>query len=115
MPTEITKEELMTGLGSLLQDKRKYEMYIYHMDRVKDEDVYVTFTCHVARKKPYTIEPTENTFKFEIPHELNEQIYHLVHNYYFRKNKEIESLIDDTIKLYAKIEQNKKEDNQNGK
>ena len=102
MPTEITKEELMTGLGSLLQDKRKYEMHLYHLDRVKDEDVYAKFTCQVNRQKPFQFVPDENAFKFEIPHELNEQIYHLVHNYYFKKNKEIEELIDDTIKLYAK-------------
>ena len=103
---EINKiDVLYLSLGRNYSQRAEYSSILAEMDDVIKENVYIWFKMFIRHRNVGWTEVKDNDQAYEIPHELNEQIYHLVHNYYFKQTKELEQERDKIMSKW--LEQNK--------
>lgn len=86
------------------RERTEYSRILGDMDSVIKENVYVYFKMFIHNTDVGWEEVKHSEQSYEIPHELNEQIYHLVHNYFFKKTKELEQKRDKIMSQW--LEQN---------
>ena len=96
---------LYLALERNYRQRAEYSRILAEMDNVIKENVYVWFKMFIRHRNVGWTEVKDNDQAYEIPHELNEQIYHLVHNYYFKQTKELEQERDKIMSKW--LEQNK--------
>lgn len=99
---EINKADaLYYALDRNIDQRHECSVILSNMDDVRKENAWIYFKMFVNHRIYAWEQNKTNTQEYEIPHELNEQIYHLVHNYYFRKLKELEEERDKIFKRYT--------------
>ena len=93
--------------------RAEYNTILMNMDAVIKENVYVFFKMFIQNRNVGYLEVKHNERSYEIPHQLNEQIYHLVHNYYSREIRELEEERDKIMERWLKnnnfVKENKDE------
>ena len=95
---EINKiDVLYLSLGSNYRQRAEYNTILMNMDEVIKENVYIYFKMFIHKKG---VEYKDKGNVYEIPHQLNEQIYHLVYSYYFKEIKELEQERDKIMSRY---------------
>ena len=106
MTNELNKiDYLYLILERNYRQRAEYNTILANMDDVIKENVYVYFKMLIHNRNVGWNEVKHNEQAYEIPHQLNEQIYHLVHNYYFKEIKELEQERDKIMSKW--LEQNK--------
>ena len=93
-------DSLFLSLERNYSQRAEYSRILANMDDVIKENVYVWFNMLIRHRNVGWDEVKDNDQTYEIPHELNEQIYHLVHNYYFKQIKELEQERDKIMSRY---------------
>ena len=91
---------LYLSLERNYRQRAEYNTILMKMDEVIKENVYVWFNMFIRHRDVGWNEVKDNDQTYEIPHELNEQIYHLVHNYFFKEIKELEQERDKIMSRY---------------
>ena len=93
---------LYTALNKNVEERHQCSLILADMDSVKKENVWAYFKMFIRRRSVGWEEVKDDENDYEIPHELNEQIFHLVHNYYFKKIKELEEERDKKTSIWLK-------------
>lgn len=102
MNNELNKiDALYCALSRNVDERHQYSIILSNMEDVIKENVWVYFKMFIKHRTYGYSEVKDNEQNYEIPHELNEQIYHLVHNYYFKKMRELEEERDKIFKRYT--------------
>lgn len=100
---EINKiDVLYLSLGRNYSQRAEYSSILAEMDDVIKENVYIWFKMFIRHRNVGWTEVKDNDQTYEIPHQLNEEIYHLVYNYFFKEIKELEQERDKIMSEWLK-------------
>lgn len=108
MSNKLNKiDQLYFFLDKNVKERTEYTNILDYMDSINDKgkEISVYFKMFIHNRNVGWDEVKHNEQAYEIPHELNEQIYHLVHNYFFKQIKELEQERDKIMSKW--LEQSK--------